>query len=278
MTNKTGISWTQYTLNVICTGCTPISPACKNCWAKGTSEKLHKNPNPKIAYRYRNKFEPTIHYDLFEYDLEKIRKARGLVFMGSMTDLFQDGVPASMLETMFKYCSENRKAFFLFLTKRPINMVKVVLGPAKRYISPNMGFGATIETAKYLSRLYPLSLIKRSFPDQMTFISAEPLLGYIDDHDFKDELKNLDWVITGGESGPVDKIRPLDLNYVRSVRTMCQSLGIAFHHKQHGGNTFCKPPHGSGIPHKRTKGCRLLDGRLWNQYPPQIKKVLDKWE
>lgn len=62
----------------------------------------------------------------------------------------------------------------------------------------------------------------------------------------------LDWVITGGESGP--EARRLDLNWVRSIRDQCTAADVAFFHKQHGG-----------IRPKATG--RTLDGRTWDEFP-----------
>ncbi len=43
----------------------------------------------------------------------------------------------------------------------------------------------------------------------------------------------MDWIITGGESGPTR--RPLDMDAVRSIRDQCARNGVTFHHKQNGG-------------------------------------------
>lgn len=93
-----------------------------------------------------------------------------------------------------------------------------------------------------------------SWTDATRFVSAEPLLGPIDI--FSDLLSGLpDWIITGGESGP--KNRPLDMDAVRWVRDQCDTLGIAFHHKQNGGMRG------------KDGGC-LIDGVEHKAFPAQL--------
>jgi hypothetical protein len=79
-------------------------------------------------------------------------------------------------------------------------------------------------------------------------LSVEPLLkdpGTLD-------LSDIGWVILGGESGP--KARPMQADWVRSVRDQSQAVGVPFFFKQWGGTR----KHGSG---------RELDGRTHDQVP-----------
>lgn len=79
-------------------------------------------------------------------------------------------------------------------------------------------------------------------------LSQQPLLGPLPSLD----LTNIDWVITGGESGP--GARPCDPDWVRAIRDRCQENQVAFFHKQWGGRT-------------PKSGGRLLDGRTWDEFP-----------
>jgi protein gp37 len=88
-------------------------------------------------------------------------------------------------------------------------------------------------------------------PAHVRFISAEPLLGPLDTLN----LDGIHWLITGGESGA--GFRPCNPDWVRSLRDRCQGGGIAFFHKQWGGRT----PKAGG---------RMLDGRTWDDLPPQL--------
>jgi protein gp37 len=91
-------------------------------------------------------------------------------------------------------------------------------------------------------------------PAAVRFASCEPLLGPLDLQPWLGV--GLDWVIVGGESGP--RHRPLDLDWVRSVRDQCEQLKTAFFFKQVGGRT-------------PKSGGRLLDGRTWDEYPDGVR-------
>jgi protein gp37 len=104
--------------------------------------------------------------------------------------------------------------------------------------------------------------------------------------DLEDRTRStLDWIISGGESGP--KARPSHPDWFRSLRDQCQAAGVAFHFKQWGewapsdaisGPRITSTP----VPNeyrvtnldgarllrvgKKAAG-RLLDGREWNEFP-----------
>ena len=80
------------------------------------------------------------------------------------------------------------------------------------------------------------------------FLSLEPLLGPIDHLD----LRGINWVIVGGESGP--RARPMSVDWVRSFRDQCLEAGVPFFFKQWGGRN-------------KKKAGRVLDGRTWDEMP-----------
>ena len=90
----------------------------------------------------------------------------------------------------------------------------------------------------------------------MKFLSCEPLIGPLR----KLNLRGIDWVIAGGESGP--RARPMEAEWVRSIRDKCVRAGVPFHFKQWGG------------PIKSKTG-RVLDGRTWDQTPKLVSKPLE---
>lgn len=109
---------------------------------------------------------------------------------------------------------------------------------------PNVWLGTSIEDNRVVDRA---DFLRRT-PATVRFLSCEPLIGPLDQLN----LTGIDWVITGGESGPHH--RPFDPDWARDVRDRCLVQGIAFFHKQNGGRT----PKAGG---------RLLDGREWNGMP-----------
>lgn len=85
-------------------------------------------------------------------------------------------------------------------------------------------------------------------PAPVRFISAEPLLGSLNELDIRD----IHWLIAGGESGVGH--RPCNPQWIRELRDKCQETGAAFFFKQWGGRT-------------PKQGGRLLDGMTWEEYP-----------
>ena len=85
-------------------------------------------------------------------------------------------------------------------------------------------------------------------------MSAEPLLDSLAGID----LTGIHWLIAGGESGP--NYRPVDLQWARSLRDLCERRGVAFFWKQWGGRT-------------PKSGGRELDGEVWSEYPVKLKRA-----
>jgi len=73
------------------------------------------------------------------------------------------------------------------------------------------------------------------------------------------DLRDIDWVIVGGESGP--GARPMFSEWVRSIRTQCKEQDVAFFFKQWGG------------VRKASKG-RELDGRTHDEYPDIVPNAV----
>jgi protein gp37 len=89
---------------------------------------------------------------------------------------------------------------------------------------PNVWLGTSIESDRYVWRADHL----RDAPAAVRFVSLEPLLGPVPSLD----LTGIDWVITGGESGP--NARPIEVDWARDIRDRCQEAGVAFFFKQWG--------------------------------------------
>jgi protein gp37 len=104
--------------------------------------------------------------------------------------------------------------------------------------------GVSVENADYVFRINHL----RETKAVVKFLSLEPLLGPLPTLD----LKQIDWVIVGGESGP--GARPMNPEWVREIRDQCLAASVPFFFKQWGG-----------VQKKRTG--RELDGKTWNQMP-----------
>ena len=94
MAEKSGIEWTDATWNPV-TGCTKISPGCKNCYA----ERLAVRLRAMGAARYRNAFKLTLQSDQIELPLRWRQPRR--IFVNSMGDLFHRDVPVAYIQQVF---------------------------------------------------------------------------------------------------------------------------------------------------------------------------------
>ena len=90
----------------------------------------------------------------------------------------------------------------------------------------------------------------------MKFLSIEPLIGNIENLN----LKNIDWVIVGGESGP--GARPMKEKWVLNIKEQCINQNTHFFFKQWGGVN-------------KKKNGRLLDGQTWDEMPIREELLLN---
>jgi protein gp37 len=164
-----------------------------------------------------------------------------MIFVNSMSDLFHELVPLDFIWDVFDVMARAEQHTFQILTKRHERMAE--LAPLIEWPT-NVWIGVSIENRRWVERADYL----RSVPAAVRFISAEPLLGPLDELD----LSGVDWLIAGGESG--HRHRPMLEEWVRDLRDRCLERNVAFFFKQRGGRT--------------TKaGGRELDGREWSDMP-----------
>ena len=130
---------------------------------------------------------------------------------------------------------------FQILTKRSERLRE--LGHGLRW-RPNIWMGVSVESEDYAFRIEDL----RSTQARVKFLSLEPLLGPLPRLD----LRRIDWVIVGGESGP--KARPMDPAWAMDIRDQCRGAGVAFFFKQWGGT-------------RKSRSGRTLEGRTWDEMP-----------
>jgi len=228
------IEWTEATWNPT-TGCKKVSEGCRHCYAATMAKRLHAMGQP----RYQNGFKLTLHEDLIELPLKWKKPKR--IFVNSMSDLFHKDVPDDFIMKVFDTMNRAPQHTFQVLTKRPERVAKLA-----NTISwtENIWIGTSIEDMRVAERADFI----RHIPAAVRFLSCEPLLGSLDDLN----LKDFDWVIAGGESGP--GARPMDPDWPRELRDKCTNAAIAYFFKQWGG-----------VQKHRTG--RVLDGRTWDEMP-----------
>ena len=234
MGSNSSIEWTESTWNPV-TGCTKISPGCKHCYA----ERMSKRLKAMGQQNYVNGFALTVHDHALELPLRW--KSPQIIFVNSMSDLFHKDVPSDFILNIFDVMNHADWHTYQVLTKRSDRLRQ--LG-ARLPWSPHIWMGVSVETEKYQTRIDDL----RKTNACVKFLSLEPLLGPLPNL----ELEGIDWVITGGESGP--GARAVDPDWVRKIRDQCEKADVPFFFKQWGG--VQKKKHG-----------RTLDGRTWDEMP-----------
>ena len=234
MATKSSIEWTESTWNPL-TGCTKISPGCKNCYAERLSKRLKAMGQPN----YRNGFDLTLHEHALQLPLNW--KSPQMIFVNSMSDLFHENVPLAYILRVFEIMEKADWHKFQVLTKRSSRLLEL---NSKISWPKNVWMGVSVENDEYKYRIEHL----QNTDAKIKFLSLEPLIGPI--HDIT--LDYIDWVIVGGESGPGS--RPIEIDWVRELRDSCLNSKTPFFFKQWGGTN-------------KKKSGRILDGRTWDEMP-----------
>jgi len=239
------IEWTEVTWNPVA-GCTIVSPGCTNCYAMRMAARLEAMGTEKYSGLTRKSGRRAVWTGRVGLDRSALampsawRKPR-MIFVNSMSDLFQEAVPLAFIAEVWKGMAAAPQHTFQILTKRADRMAD--LSRSLPLLS-NVWLGVSVENADYLERLDHL----RTTQAAIRFVSLEPLLGSVAGIN----LTSIDWAIVGGESGP--KARPMKEAWVREIRVACRGYGTAFFFKQWGGRN------------KKRQG-RTLDGQTWDEFP-----------
>ena len=268
MGENTKIEWAHHTFNGWI-GCTKVGPGCDNCyaadlaqtrlgvpWGPGQPRRHTAASTWKQPRRWNNRAAK-----------EGIRYR---VFCSSLADVFDNEVPAEWRAELFQLMHETPHLDWLLVTKR-IGHARKMAETAGGWPG-NVWLGATIVNQVEADRDIP-KLLEINGP-RFRFLSMEPLLGPVDltaipygevignvpsyqdglagriwqpagtadqpldpgntvgDRTYVDLCRMLDWVIVGGESGP--RARPMQPDWLISLRDQCEAAGTAFLFKQWG--------------------------------------------
>lgn len=228
------IEWTNETWNPV-TGCSKVSPGCKNCYA----DRMAKRLQAMGVERYSEGFKLRMHEDVLAVPYRW--KSPKLVFVNSMSDLFHKDVPLKFIQKVFDVMNDCPQHTFQVLTKRSERLLE--LSKSLKW-SENIWMGVSVESQDYTWRVHDLAKTDA----KVKFLSVEPLIGPI--HQIA--LRNIDWVIVGGESGP--GARSMEEAWVLKIKEKCIKAHVPFFFKQWGG-----------VNKKKTG--RLLENREWNEMP-----------
>jgi protein gp37 len=253
----TTISWTTHTFNPWW-GCARVSPACENCYAETFATVRQKLPiwgvkSPRRFFGDKHWNEP------LKWDRDaKAEGVRARVFCASMADVGESRDDLKVWKAkLAQLVDKTPNLDWLFLTKRPENLGELLslMWPDRTTWPGNIWLGATVENQKYADIRIPL-LARYGASAVVRFLSMEPLLGGVDLGPY---LKDIDWVILGGESGI--GARPSNTDWFRSLRDQADRAGIPVNFKQFG--EFGP----DGIKLGKKQAGRILDGKTWDGLP-----------
>lgn len=233
---STKIEWTEMTWNPV-TGCDKISSGCKHCYAEVMAIRLQAMGQAK----YNNGFKLTLHPEVLN-EPYKWKKSK-VIFVNSMGDLFHKDVPIDYIKKVFRVMKENPQHVFQVLTKRA-DVLNYYNSEGWLEWTHNIWMGVTVENTSVLKRIDQL----RETKARVKFLSCEPLLSAVPDMN----LKGIDWVIVGGESGRTP--RPMKEEWVIDIKEQCEKFNVAFYFKQWGGIN-------------KKKAGSTLKGKLYKEVP-----------
>lgn len=233
----TKIEWTDATWNPV-RGCTKISPGCKHCYAERFAERFRGVP----GHPFEQGFDLRLVPEKLDEPLRVKKPQR--IFVNSMSDLFHEEIPVAYIRKVFDVMNMADWHKYQVLTKRS-ERLEALNGAIKW--APHIWMGVSVENSDYAYRIEHLQRTNA----HVKFLSIEPLLGPIR----KLDLRGIDWVIVGGESGP--GARPMREEWVIDIRDQCVQTDVAFFFKQWGG-----------VSKKKTG--RELEGRTWDELPSLV--------
>lgn len=244
MAAETDISWADASWPVT-VGCEKVSAGCYGCYAMRDARRMGSNPNPKVSSVYSGLVEKQpnglLNWTGVVRELPqrlnwpaKWHEHRD-IFVCSQSDLFHDSVSDEFIGRVFSAMWNNPQHTYYVLTKRPERLLALLsktppdgLQDFNSANFPHVIFGISAEDQKAANERMPLLVQVPLHPTQR-FVSAEPLIGKLD---LSRWIKEIGWVIAGGESG--SSAKPMFTEWPRLLRDQCEAANVAFHFKQWG--------------------------------------------
>jgi len=273
MTRRTtSIEWTQHTWNPF-VGCSIRSAGCTNCYAMRLAGRLEAFG--QAAYRgttrdgvwtgrLNRSSDATMAKPLGE-------KQPSVFFVNSMSDFWHPSAEDRWRAEALAIMRATPHHTYQVLTKRPEEIGPTLSRMGITRLPDNLWLGATVEDGRVAGRIDYL----RHAPARIKFLSVEPLIRTLG----RPDLRGIDWMIVGGESGP--SCRPMQADWVRETRDHAVGGEVAYFFKQwgHWRNNPIRlqaPPGVSGADYVKAvdphgKGGGLVDGRLWREFPDHAK-------
>jgi protein gp37 len=239
MSDNSKIEWTDATWNPV-RGCSKVSPGCKHCYAETFAERFRGVPGHPFEFGFDLTLVPEKLGDPLNWASSK------RVFVNSMSDLFHERVSDDYIGRVVDVMLTANWHTFQVLTKRPERLSSLLRGALRRgATASHIWWGVSVENRAHgLPRIDQL----RASGAKVKFLSCEPLLEDLG----RFNLRGIDWVIVGGESGP--GARPMEEAWVLRIREQCARRGVPFFFKQWGGV-------------QKSRFGRSLEGKTYDEFP-----------
>ncbi len=242
MSEKSKIEWTDSTWNPV-RGCSKVSSGCKHCYAETFAERFRGVKNHPFESGFDLRMVPEKLADPIRWGTPR------RIFVNSMSDLFHEDVPDAYIEKVCRVMLAANWHTYQVLTKRAGRMSHLLATKLRTAANAShIWWGVSVENQRH--GLPRIDLLRQAAP-AVAFLSVEPLL---EDLGFFN-LTGIHWVIGGGESGA--SARPLEIRWVRSIRTQCLKANVPFFFKQWGGI-------------RKAAAGRKLDGRTYDEFPESV--------
>ncbi len=178
--------------------------ACPYCYAR----RMYLNPYYKNMYAH-----PEIRFEPEAFATPKTVKRPARFFVGSTIELFGPWVKPEWLKCIFDYCRIFPQHTFLFLTKRPQELVKWSPFP------PNCHVGVSItNTEQAIAAVMPMAQIEAA----VKFVSYEPLLEQVPTSHM---MGLIQWCIIGRQT-PVSARTAPKIEWIESIVETADKAGV----------------------------------------------------
>jgi protein gp37 len=222
MRERGELAWTDAKWSPV-RGCKAVSPGCDHCWAAAFAHRWVG----VAGHAYEQGFALRLAPDRL---LEPLRWSRSkTIEVAWMSDLFQERVKPEFVARVFSVMALADWHHYRILTKRAARMRELLTGKLAHIAArTHVGIGVSVEDREHgLPRIDEL----RRTSAGLRFVVIEPLLEDLGRLD----LRGIDWVLLGGESGP--HARPMAKDWALSIRDQCVAAKVPFFFKGWGGPT-----------------------------------------
>jgi protein gp37 len=268
---KTPIEWCDSTVNPTmgCDGCELWTAERKICYAGKLHERRIGHPGFAPSFEEVTEFpgrmqKATEWSDLTGQprpDKPWLDGLPRMIFVSDMSDTLSSAVSFEYMldEIIWNVLNEHGVNHrWLWLTKRPDRMAKFsqwLRSKAKVQWPSNLWVGTSVTTQATVSRVHDLLRVGNEYTTR--FVSVEPQWDVIE---LGTTLKQIDWVIQGGESGSIK--HPFDTVWADRLRDQCQKVGVPYFLKQLGTHV---------IEDGRRFRLKSRKGVNWDEWPKRLR-------